>query len=108
MNDADEERFNHRIIAGDYNVAIRHNEDTSGYLHVDNPNTRDFLTRQASRSNLVDIWRIRNPDVRQYTFHKRQARNYTKARLDYFLVSENSSEYIKDVQIGRVCILSDH
>ena len=87
---------------------MRHNEDTSGYLDVNNPNTREFLTRQANLSNLVDIWCIRNPNLRQFTFHKKQAKNYSKARLDSYLVSENSSKYIKDVQIGRMCSLSDH
>ena len=108
MDNTGEEKYNHRMITGDYNVALKHDIDTSGYLHVNNPNTREFLTKQAHLSNLIDIWRVRNPNSRQYTFHKRQAKNYTRARLDYYLVSENSSEYIKDVQIGRVCSLSDH
>ena len=90
MEDIGEEKYNHRMITRDYNVALKHDIDTSGYLHVNNPNTREFVMRQANLSNL-----IRNPDSRQYTFHKRQAKNYTKPRLDYFLVSENSSEYIR-------------
>ena len=70
LDDTDEERFDHRLIAGDYNVAIDHKLDTSGYLHVNNPNTRELLTRQANMSNLVDIWRLKNPDSRQFTFNK--------------------------------------
>ena len=30
MNDTGEEKYNHRIITGDYNVALNHNLDTSG------------------------------------------------------------------------------
>ena len=89
MDDTGEEEYNHRIITGDYNVALNHNLDTSGYLHVNNPNTREYLLRQANLSNLIDIWRIRNPNSREYTFHKKQARNFTRARLNFFLVSEN-------------------
>ena len=58
--------------------------------------------------NLVDIWRECNPLSRQYTFSKKQTKNYTRARLDYFLVGENSIEFIKNVQIGCVCRSSDH
>ena len=108
MDDTDEEKYDYRLITGDFNVALQHNLDTLGYLHVNNPNTREFITRQANLSNLVDIWRTRNPNSRQFTFQKKQARNYTRARLDYFLVSENSSEYIKNVLIGQMCSLSDH
>ena len=71
LDDTDEDRYDHRLIAGDYNVAIDHNLDTSGYLHINNPNTRELLTRQANLSNLVDIWRLRNPNSRQFTFSKK-------------------------------------
>ena len=64
--------------------------------------------RKIYLCNLVDIWRTRNPKCRQYTFNKKQAKIYARARLDYFLASENSTEIISNVQIGRVCSLSDH
>ena len=62
MDDTNEEKYDYRLITGDFNVAMKHNLDTLGYLHINNPNSRDFLTRQANLSNLVDIWRIRNPN----------------------------------------------
>ena len=40
MDDTGDEEYNHRIMVGDYNVALKHEKDTSGYLHVNNPNTR--------------------------------------------------------------------
>ena len=94
LDDKDEEKYDHRLIAGDFTVALDHNLDTNGYLHINNPNTRELLTRQYKLSNLVDIWRLRNIDSRQYTFSKKQARNHTRAHRDFFLVSENSTEYI--------------
>ena len=45
MDDTNEEKYDHRLITGDFNVAMKHNIDTLSYLHVNNPNTRDFLTR---------------------------------------------------------------
>ena len=58
--------YTHKITLGDFNVALCHTYDTSGYLHVNNPNSRDYLTR-----NIVDIWRLKNPKSRQYTFGKK-------------------------------------
>ena len=108
LDDKDEEIYDHKIITGDFNVALEHDLDTNGYLHVNNPNTRELIKRQCKLSNLIDVWRLRNKDCKQFTFSKKQARNLTRARLDFFLVSENSTEYIQDVKIGRVCSLSDH
>ena len=45
--------------------------DTSGYLHVNNPSSRDYLTRNIEKCNLTDIWRLKNPKSRQYTFEKK-------------------------------------
>ena len=50
LDDTDEERFDNRLITGDYNVAMDHKLDTSRYLHGNNPNTRELLTRQANMS----------------------------------------------------------
>ena len=94
MNNSNEEVSTHKFIVG--------------YLHVNNPNSREFMIRKMSLSNLIDIWRTINPNCRQYTFNKKQTRNYTRARLDNFLAIENSTKIIGNVQIGLVCSMSDH
>ena len=33
MDDTGEEKYNHRMITGDYNVAPKHDIDTSGSTH---------------------------------------------------------------------------
>ena len=78
------------IMVGDFNVAPDHNKDTLGYLHVNNPNTRLFIERMKSLNMLTDAFRHKHPDLRRYSFSKKQARNHTKARLDYFLINDDS------------------
>ena len=100
MDDTDEEVFEHKFTVGDFFVALNHDTDTTGYLHINNPNTREVLIRKMHLNNMVDIWRERNPLSRQYPFSKKQTKNYTRAQLDYFLVSENSTEFIKKRSCG--------
>ena len=38
MDDTDEEVFEHKFTVGDFNVALNHDTDTTGYLHINNPN----------------------------------------------------------------------
>ena len=59
-------------------------------------------------SNMTDIWQSKNPQLRQYTFMKKQTNYFTRSRLDYFLLNDNSTHMVKKVGIGRVCSLSDH
>ena len=61
IKDNGDMEYEHIIMAGDFKVAPNHAEDTSGYLHVNNPNTRKFLKTQIALNNLTDIWRNRNP-----------------------------------------------
>ena len=58
--------------------------------------------------NLTDIWRQKKPQAQQYTFFKRETNNYTRARLDYFLLNESATHLVKKVGIGKICTLSDH
>ena len=46
FDDSNEDKFTHKVTIGDFNVAINHTNDTLGYLHVNNPNSRDYLTRK--------------------------------------------------------------
>ena len=66
------------------------------------------MKRKMNLCSLVGIWKERSPTSRQFTFDKRQARNHTRARLDYFLVSETSTENVKETGIDHASRLSDH
>ena len=100
--------YNIKITMGDFNVAPNHKMDTSGYLHINNPNSRQFLDKMIPLNMMTDVFRHKHPDLRQYTFHKKQTKNYTRARLDYFLMSDDSLDMVKKVGIGKASSLSDH
>ena len=54
------------------------------------------------------MFRHKHPDVRRYTFSKKQACNHTRARLDYFLTNDDSLDLVSKVGMGRENNLSDH
>ena len=95
-------------MAGNFNVAPDPYKDTLGYLHINNPNSRQFIERMKSLNMLTDAFRHKNPDLRKYTFSKGQSCNYTKARLDYFLINDDALDSVTKVGIGRETALSDH
>ena len=55
--------------------------------------------------DLVDIWRIRNPEKRKFTW--RQKKPFIQRRLDYWLISDYLQDFIKEVDIIP-SIKSDH
>ena len=50
----------------------------------------------------------KKPNARSYTFFRRQTNNYTRARLDFFLLNDNSTHLVKKTGMGKICFLSDH
>ena len=56
--------------------------------------------------DVVDIWRVRNPHARQYT--RRQNNPLIQSRLDFWLVSNNMHDFIKDTGIKPACQLTIH
>ena len=50
----------------------------------------------------------KHPDLRQFSFNKKQTRNYTRALLDYFLINDDSLDLGEKVGIGKETTLSDH
>lgn len=58
-----------------------------------------------SENDLRDIFRIRNPDSRRFTWRKKPP--FMQRRLDYFLASDKLQEMIKSVEIIP-SVQSDH
>ena len=47
--------------------------------------------------NLLDIWRIRNPDKRRYTW--KQKKPVVQGRLDYWLISDDFQDDVDSADI---------
>ena len=60
------------IMLGDFNIAPDHTKDALGYLHVNNPDTRRIIDRLKLLNMMTDVYRHEHPDLRQFTFNKKQ------------------------------------
>ena len=56
---------------------------------------------------IYDIWRVRNPSKKSYSFRQKYVTGFIQGRLDYFLVSNNLQESINKTDILTV-LSADH
>lgn len=59
----------------------------------------------ANDTKLIDVWRVLNEDVKQFTWHKPNGQS--RSRIDYWLVSNSILQYVKETVISN-SPLSDH
>ena len=64
-----------------------------------------ILKEYIESNNLCDIWRIRNPDAKRYTWHR--PANKSASRIDFFLVPHNIYNMISECEINPV-VHTDH
>ena len=93
------------MVCGDFNITLNPDLDSYNYYHVNNPNAREKLMEIMNDLNLVDYFRILNPDKRVYTWHKKNP--FKQGRLDYILISENLSNIVEKFSI-KAGYRSDH
>ena len=92
------------ILGGDFNVTFDSDLDCSG----GRPFTKDSIKNVQNLCfdfDLVDIWRIRNPARRRFTW--RQKSPFIQRRLDYWLISDVCQDEIEMSDIIP-SINSDH
>ena len=94
----------HTLYTGDWNISLSQQLDT----HENNTHTRDFVKAKMIHQKLNDVWKTKNPFEINYTFMKKQARNTTKARLDFLLASQKTLGYIESIIIENQTSLPDH
>ena len=54
----DYDSFNHIMYAGDWNIPLNHELDTSGYLHTNNNESNRYIKSRIVTNDLVDVWRL--------------------------------------------------
>ncbi len=57
--------------------------------------------------DLCDIWRVRNPNAKKYTFRQRHHTGYLQRRLDYIFISNHMQPNVNKTDI-KIAISTDH
>ena len=93
------------VIAGDFNII--QNPDLDKYKGENEKPGKVARSLEELKSyfNLSDIWRVHNPNLRRYTWRRRNP--LQQSRLDYWLVSETLNNSVQLTDIG-IAFKSDH
>ena len=75
------------VFGGDFNLIFDCKFDASGGNPILTRKSLAKLIEIKETLYLCDIWRIRNPNVKRFTFRQNDVSGFIKKRLDFFLIS---------------------
>ena len=104
LDEVDSASSGQLIIGGDFNVHLEAELDSIGGRKEKKDSVKN-ITDIKLAYDLVDIWRIRNPEKRKFTW--RQKKPFIQRCLDYWLISDYLQDFIEEVDIIP-SIKSDH
>ena len=94
-------------FAGDFNFYFDMGLEATG----GNPTTKTQSIAKfiniKEKYDLCDIWRVRNPNAKKYTFRQRHHTGYLQRRLDYIFVSNHMQPNVNKTDI-KIAISTDH
>ena len=93
------------IIGGDWNVVRDQQFDKSGGIFNIKHKTLDQLDQLMNNFELNDIWRIKNPNHKRFTW--RQTNPLIQCRLDFWLISDSLYDTVNNTDIIP-SVRSDH
>ena len=105
MHDIDIEQECKIVSGGDYNLIFDINLDSSGGKPRLKLSSVSKVCSINEDFDLIDIWRIRNPHRKRFTY--RQRTPLIQRRLDYFFISNQLQESVVSIDIiSAIC--TDH
>ena len=93
------------IVVGDWNSIQKYSLDKNGGNEKGNNTVVNSMTELLGQFDLVDIWRLRNPALKRYTYCQKTP--IILSRLDYFMISNSLQDNIVCADIVS-SIWSDH
>ena len=87
-----------RVVGGDFNLVLDVDKDKRGGRPQTHTRAQTVVSAWMEETDLIDIWRIQNPDKFRFTWYKNNP-NAIFCRLDFFLVSFGMSAYINNTDI---------
>ena len=93
------------VIGGDFNCTLDPTIDRSSQKDTTHVKTRKLLNNYIRDLRLIEIWRVFNPNNRQYSCFS--SISITQSRIDYFLISIELQSYVEKCWYNSI-VLSDH
>ena len=93
------------LFCGDWNVVQNKSDNTYNVIHDRNQNARKKIEELKETFELLDPWRTCYPVDKKFTWH--QTSPIKQSRIDYFLVSEDIFQLLRDsnyIDIVKTCI----
>ena len=98
----------HVIFSGDFNVIFDVEMDALGGSPAIKTKSLSALITLLEKLDVSDIFRIRNPTKKRYTFRQKNRNNtVVHRRLDYIFLSNSLQEYANKIDV-LPSMLSDH
>ena len=99
--------YDHLLIGGDFNFVLNPEMDRMDSM-LNHTNCQELIAEYIKKENLCDIWRSRNPEIKQYTWCRQFIKGKLSAsRIDFFLISEHLGSKVKTIDIN-VGFRTDH
>ena len=93
------------IVGGDFNCPINPTLDKRGGIMIPRKSVVNSIECLQSELDLVDIWRVKNPQTKSYTWSQKSP--VILCRLDFWLISNNLCDYVNSTDIIPA-IRTDH
>ena len=85
INKIDDSLEENQIWMGDWNTPLEI-IDIYNYQSIRHKHFNDVVKKMMRSKDLLDIWRVQNPDTRRFTWGSKKP--YKRSRLDYCLISQ--------------------
>lgn len=98
---------NSMIMAGDFNTSLDPEMDlynNKGSLHT---KKREILKQYLEEKDLTDIWRIKHPEARTFTWKKPNVNDLVMSRIDHIFISQDFAAKVNSAEI-KPKYKSDH
>ena len=97
----------HIVLAGDFNFFFDTSLDSYGGKPTLKKKSIAKFIELKEKFDLCDIWRIRNPKTKRYTFRQKYVSGLIQRRLDYFYISNSMQVSVKNTDL-LTSLLTDH
>ena len=95
------------VLAGDFNFFFDTSLDSYGGKPTLKKKFIATFIKLKEKFDLCDIWRIRNPKTKRYTFRQKHVSGLIQRRLDYFYISNSMQVSVKNTDV-LASLLTDH